>query len=133
MSRRQASTWIVATKNRLLCGNLMPDKKSAVLRQKIGYCAAAFSFLYNNRNLEYGSRQIMTSQIGPGDASDWAGCNHAAARRIARLNAKSWIVLGTQYPHIGFFFSRRNLAVAVLKIDNWDFKIHDGDAIFPFV
>ena len=52
MTRLQASTRLVATKNRLVCGKLMaqqiltrfdPDKKFAVLRQKIGSCAASLN------------------------------------------------------------------------------------------
>ena len=64
MTRRQAETQLVATKNRLAWGKLMsrqiltrfdPNKKSAVLRQtnKIGYCAAAFT-----RRDEYSSSSM---------------------------------------------------------------------------
>ena len=61
------STRLVATKNRLVCGKLMarqiltrfdPGKKSAALRQKIGWCAAALrveKLLY--RCLFYGTPQ----------------------------------------------------------------------------
>ena len=56
--RLQASTWLVATKNRLVCGKLMarqiltrfdPDKKFAVLRQKKRLVCGSLQFLYQTR------------------------------------------------------------------------------------